>query len=101
MLVAISRRASVASGTRVTSSIDVVVSANAATPSSNPSPSADWARASERLERCGYDDDGEALWRRTLTLVRAHNDLINWVAQHLAYAQTLDGRAIDDIVRRG
>ncbi len=61
----------------------------------------DAQRAEERLQRLGYTDGGAALWDRTLTLVRQHLGRIEWLAVHLQYAQTLDGHAIDDIVRRG
>ena len=57
-------------------------------------------RVRERLERHGYEDGGEALWDCTLDLVREHNGLIFWLATHLEREQTLDSRAIDDIVRR-
>ena len=59
----------------------------------------DQERWTERLDRYGCEE--AALWKRTLVLVRQHFGCINWVAVHLQYAQTLDGPAIDDIVRRG
>jgi hypothetical protein len=61
----------------------------------------DWERATARLERLGYDDGGEALWRYALALVRQHQPLIVRLAMKLRRAGELDGAAIDRIVFRG
>ena len=60
---------------------------------------ADWERASARLERLGYDDNGLALWHWTVGAVRQHNGLITWCAVHLEHYRVLDGDSIDRMVR--
>jgi hypothetical protein len=59
----------------------------------------EWAQ--ERLQRLGYTDNGKALWRGTINLLRRHVGLITSVALRLEQERVLDGRTIDRIVARG
>ena len=58
----------------------------------------DWERASARLERLGYFDGGDALWRWTFDLLREHEDVIVRLATELFHAGWLDGDEIDALM---
>ena len=58
----------------------------------------DWKRASARLERLGYFDGGDALWRWTFDLLREHEDVIVRLATELFHAGWLDGDEIDALM---
>jgi hypothetical protein len=60
----------------------------------------DRALAQELLDELGYSDSGLALWRYTCRLLRPHLPLVTSLALRLEQERTLDGRTIDDIVRR-
>jgi hypothetical protein len=61
----------------------------------------DWKRASERLDRLGYTDNGRALWRHTGSLLRPYLGLISSLALRLERERVLDGPDIDAMVFRG
>ena len=67
----------------------------------DPAYEGDRKLAEERLERLGYSDGGEELWRYTVRLLRPRLGLIMVLALRLDHAGTLDGAALDRIVARG
>jgi len=61
----------------------------------------DWKRASRRLRRLGYTDNGQALWTYTFGLLHPYAGLVKLVAAKLERARMLDGATVDALVFRG
>lgn len=58
----------------------------------------DRERVQERLQRLGYDDGGQALWRYTLDVLRPYRTPLVRLAIELKRARALDGDTLDALV---